>query len=132
MPCPRPAAPPRAPSPLAAVPAWHRRSLTALLSYQRAEPVDGVDQELSDHRLVGRVHVAEGLLPPRPDQRYRFLDLLPPGVGKVQPHDPAVGGLPATLDVTVADQGVHDRGHRAGRPQAPGRDLTRLEPVPGG
>src|SRR5262249_48958491 len=94
--------PPWAPSLLPAVPGWHCRSLTALLSYQRAEVVDRVDQELPDHRLVGRIHVAECVPQFGPGQRYRFLDLPPPGVGQMEPDHTGVcwlqGGMHTPCD----------------------------------
>src|SRR5262249_14308262 len=115
---PRPARP-RAPPRWTAVPAWRCRSLTALLSHQRAETVDGLDQEPPDHRLVGRVQVAECVVPLRADQHDRFLHLLPPGTGQVQPDNTAVGGLPAGLHLPTPGPGGPAPGPRARGPETP-------------
>src|SRR5215472_6201559 len=88
---------PRRPRP--PVPAWHSASPAALLSDQIAEVLNGVHKESPDDRLVGRIHIVEGAMPFRRDQRYRLRHLVPPLLGQVKPDNPAVAWVAAALHV---------------------------------
>src|SRR5580693_936404 len=81
-------------------------SPAALLPGQLAELTDHVDEELTDDRLIGRVHEVEGLPPVRSGHREVVRADPAALVGHVQPDHPPVARILAPLRVALAHQRV--------------------------